>query len=144
MSDGQSVLLYIAKNNKPNSDGDYGWSKSVPLDKNYHAKVAYEYQLDFNKKSFDNLKTWLKKTLGEENVFGVAFDFKNAEKGLYETPASWYNNDMSLTDVYNYCKNTNDSTIMIWGRRDLQSQLISIIFNPDVNEMTILYTFLNN
>jgi len=132
---GTKHMMYIEKNHPPNSEGDYGWGKIVPFYSSNDITKSYEYQLDFSDKDFDLVKKWLIKTFGYK-INAISWD-----------NPSWYNDDMSLTESYKYCKKYNsDITIAYRSERYKDRMIVVVIESGSRNSqggLAILYFFLN-
>lgn len=133
---GVKHTLYFEKNNPPNSEGDYGWTKAVPLYSSHETKQTFEYQLDFSDNDFYLVKNWMIETFGHE-VYAKSMDNPH-----------WYNDEMSLTDTYRYCRDNNSNiTLVYWGEKYKDRMIIIIIESGSIKTNTqgglaILYTFL--
>ena len=92
LDDGISAYMYLEKGITTSKDGDYAWSKCIPLYASNEIKSTYEYQMDFTDEDFEALYEWLHKMIG-----------KKAQIKSIDNPI-WYKEEMNLRDIYNYCK----------------------------------------
>lgn len=133
---GTKQMCYIEKNNPPNSEGDYGWSQAVPFYSSHEVTKTYEYQLDFSDGDFELVKNWLIETFGYD-IYGMSMDNPN-----------WYNDEMSLTDVYRYCRDNNSNiTLVYYGERHKDRIIAIVIESGSIRTNTqgglaIVYSFL--
>lgn len=130
--DGTKMHAYIAKNNKPNKDGDYGWSKAIPIYSGHGVEVVYEYQMNFTDIDYKFLKEFL------INELGTSVIAKSWDNPL------WYNDDMSLTEIYNYCKNNSVNITLLHSSVKNENMLIKFDIGSSYidGEITLIYMFL--
>jgi len=134
---GTKHMMYIEKNNPPNSEGDYGWCKTVPFYSSNEITEAYEYQLDFSDRDFELVKKWLIKTFGYK-VNAISWD-----------NPYWYNDDMSLTEAYRYCRDNNSNITIAYMGEMYKDRIIIIVIESGSRTtntqggLAIVYSFLN-
>ncbi|MDX9697774.1 MAG: hypothetical protein RBT49_18420 [Bacteroidales bacterium] len=138
LEDGSAATAYIekGKSKSANNTGDYLWSKAVPLYASNEVKYTFEYQMDFTDSDFNALKEWLIEIMGT--------DVKHAS---LDNP-SWYNREMTLTEVYEYCKQNNKNITIAFLNKTKKYLTLVIIDSGSKKtntsaEMAILFTVLN-
>jgi hypothetical protein len=137
LDDGSSANMYLQKGIKPSKDGDYGWSKCVPLYASNEIKSVYEYQMEFTDKDFQALYSWLQKMIGNK-----------AQIKSLDTP-KWYKENMKLKDIYNYCKINNENITMIYYNKKMNRLALVILDSGSektktLPEIAIVLTIFND
>lgn len=113
--DGTACNTFVEKGKKGNKDGDYVWVKMVPIYSSSGFKYAFEYQMDFKDTDFKALIKWLQDNIGE-----------NVKGGSLDRPL-WYKHEMSLSEVFEYCKNNNQKITMGYLNEKLEREAIIVI-----------------
>ncbi len=113
--DGTPVNLFIEKGKKGNKDGDYVLSKAVPLYASSEYKYVYEYQMNCTDLDLKALIKWLQQNMGE-----------NVKGGSIDRP-SWYNHEMTLSEVFDFCKKHMQKITMGYFNESLKREAIIVI-----------------
>jgi len=137
LEDGSSANAFIEKGKKDYKDGDYVWSKMIPFYASHEIKYAFEYQMNFTDLDLKALITWLKENLGEKLKFASI-----------DNPI-WYNKDMTLTEIYEYCKVNKQNISLGYFSESLKRLAIIILDSGSVttntsSEIAIVYLLLND
>lgn len=112
LEDGSTVNSFIERGKKDYKDGDYVWSKMIPIYASSEIKYSFEYQMDFTIANLEALGKWLQTHIGE-NVSVTSID----------NPA-WYKDDMTLGNIFNYCKTNNSNITMAYANKSLKRMAI--------------------
>lgn len=116
--DGTAISIYIQKgvDTLKKTSGDYFWLKSVPFYASETFQYVFEYQMDFKESDLDNINSWLKDVMGSK-----------IEQKSIDNPF-WYNDKMTITEIFNYCKSNNEKiTIALLARE--KGYLTHIVFD---------------
>jgi len=128
--DGKKFHSYVQKGYSDNEDGDYCWSKMVPLYASQSDAVeAYEYQMDFSETDVRKLHNWIFKNMGE-----------NLRAGAIDAPPG-FKGELSLSVIYDYCVKHKSNFILGIGNKE-EKKLLNIIFDFGENEIGVVYFIL--
>lgn len=122
--DGTPGNIFVERGKKDYKDGDYVWTKMVPLYASSEFKYVFEYQMDFTDVDMKALIAWLQENIGEK-VKGGSIDRPN-----------WYNQEMTLSEVYEYCKKTRQKITMGYFNENLKREAIIIIDTGSITTKT--------
>jgi len=124
LEDGTSANLFIEKGKKNHADGDYVWTKAVPIYASYGIKYVFEYQMDYSALDMKALIFWLQKNIGEK-----------VKGGSIDRPY-WYKQDMTLSEVFEYCKKNNEKITMGYYNESTKSMALVILDTGSITTQT--------
>lgn len=136
LEDGSSANAFIERGKKDSKDGDYVWTKMIPFYASNEIKYVFEYQMDFTDLDMKALITWLKENIGEK-VKGGSIDKPN-----------WYNDEMTLSDVFEYCKKYKQKITMAYFNESLKRLAIIVVDTGSIttntsSEIALVYFIYN-
>lgn len=124
LEDGTPVNLFIEKGKSNFKDGDYVWTKMIPNYASSEYKYVFEYQMDCTDNDMKGLILWLQENIGE-----------NVRGGSIDRP-SWYKQEMTLTEVYEYCIKNNQKITMGYYNETGKKEAIIIIDTGSIRTRT--------